>query len=155
MVINYGVMEDILEAVEAFGRVIEIDPNFDKAYYAMGLAYWYQEDFQQAVTAFEQATKINEKPYYYWRYLGLSYRYLRHSPRALAAYNRAIQRNQSPGKKKDFVALCGTGGMYSQDLERYEEAVASYSEAINIKPNHIWAYLQSRRIPTLNLEQYH
>ena len=122
------------EAVDAFEKVIALEPQFDRAYYAMGLAYWYRGDYPQAVTALEKAVQINPNPYFYWRYLGLSYFFLNQFDDALAAYEQAITNNP-----EDFVLYVEQGLTY-QKAERYEEALTSYNKAVSLNPNHPWIY---------------
>ena len=100
------------EAIDAFEKVIAIDPEFDRAYYAMGLAYWYQADRQQAVNALLKAVQINPNPYFYWRYLGDSYRKLEQI---------AINPN-------DAEAYAGLGVVYLQ-LNNIEEARTNLEKA--------------------------
>ena len=123
------------EAVDAFEKVIAIDPQFDRAYYTMGLAYGYQRDYPQAVTALEKATQINPNPYFYWRYLGLSYFSLNQFDEAISAYEQAITNNP-----EDFVLYVEQGNTY-QKAERYEEAITSYNKAVSLNPNHPWIYI--------------
>ena len=148
---NYGNQlwryEQYDEAVEAFERVIEIDPNFDKAYYAMGLSYRDREDYPQAVTAFIKATETNPNPYYYWRYLGFSYRELQQFDDALAAYELAIAK--SP---EDFVLYIEHGDVLREN-QQDRPALQSYNKALQINPNHPWGY-NNRGTAYDNLTQY-
>ena len=121
-------------AVDAFEKVIAIDPQFDQAYYTMGLAYWYRQDDPQAITALEKATQINPNPYFYWRYLGSSYFFLSQFDEAISAYEQAITNNP-----EDFVLYVEQGNNY-QKAERYEEALTSYNKAVSLNPNHPWIY---------------
>jgi tetratricopeptide (TPR) repeat protein/S1-C subfamily serine protease len=149
---NYGNQlwryEKFDEAVNAFEEVISLNPNYDKAYYAMGLAYRSQgsmqsrqgefqksnQSYQQAVTALEEATKINPNPYYYWRWLGYAYTELEKHDRAITAYDRAIEHNS-----QDFVLHKELGDALSR-ATKYQEAVVAYTEAAKIKPKHPWIY---------------
>ena len=135
---NYGNQlwryERYSEAIDAFEQVITIDPEFDRAYYAMGLAHWYQKDYEQAVTSLQKATQINPNPYFYWRYLGYSYKLVGKYDEALAAYEEAI--SKSPD---DFVLYVEYADVNSES-SNYEEAINSYDKAVSLNPNHSWAY---------------
>ncbi|MDJ0746935.1 MAG: tetratricopeptide repeat protein [Xenococcaceae cyanobacterium MO_167.B27] len=126
------------EAVNAFEKVIELDPNFDKTYYAMGLAYSYQKEWEQAATALKQATEINPSPYYYWRYLGYSYIFLENYAEALIAYNTAISKNP-----EDFVLYIEQGDVLGE-LKDYQGAINFYNQAINLNSDHPWIYNNQR-----------
>ena len=141
---RYGRDED---AVDAFEQVIAINPEFDRAYYAIGLARWYQENYTQAVTALLKATEINPNPYYYWRYLGFSYRYLEQYDEAISAYEKAIAK--SP---EDFVLYLERADVLRKN-RNYPEAIVSYNQAIEINPRHPWIY-GNRGIAYAELEQY-
>ena len=135
---NYGNQlwryERYNEAVDAFEKVIAIDPQFDRAYYATGLAYVYQQDYPQAVTALAKAVQINPNPYFYWRYLGYSYRESNQFDEAISAYEQAITNNP-----EDFVLYVEQGLTY-REAERYEEALTSYNKAVSLNSNHPWIY---------------
>ena len=123
------------EAVSAFERVIAINPDYDRAYYAMGLTYLYKgNNAQKAVISLEKATQINPKSYFYWRYLGFSYRELKQYDLALAAYDKVI--NQNP---EDFILYVERGDVL-HDSQNYQDAIVSYSEAIKINSQHPWSY---------------
>ena len=126
------------EAVAAFDKVIAIDPDFDKAYYAKGLAYLYLGEWQQAITALLKATQINPNLYYYWRWLGTSYSQLEQYDRAIFAYDKALEKNQNEGTK-DFVLYLERADALGKN-QNYAEAITSYNEAIKINPQHPWIY---------------
>ena len=135
------------EAVSAFEKVIELEPKFDKAYYAMGLAYLYQREWEQAVTAFKQAVEINDSPYYYWRKLGFSYRLSKNYAEARTAYNTAISKN-----REDFVLYIEQGDVLTKS-ENYQDAIDSYNQAIKLNKYHPWAYY-NRGVAYNHLKQY-
>ena len=148
---NYGNQswryEKYEEAVAAFERVIAINPDYDRAYYAMGLAYWYQQDDNRAVASLLKATQINPKPYFYWRYLGSSYRFLKQYDSAIAAYEKAIEKNP-----EDFVLYVEYGDV-NRENQNYEDAIISYNKAIALNPNHLGAY-NNRGIVYYNQGKY-
>ena len=148
---NYGNQlwryEKYTEAIDAFERVIKLDPNFDKAYYAIGLAFWYQRKYEQAVTAFTKATKINPNLYYYWRYLGSSHTELKKYTEAKTAYKTAISKNP-----QDFVLYVELGTVLGNSKD-YQSAIESYNQALNLNSDHPWAY-NHRGVGYAELKQY-
>ena len=50
---------DAQAAIEAFKRVIEIDPNDADTWYFLGTAHVQAKQFPQAIDAFEHALKLN------------------------------------------------------------------------------------------------
>ena len=147
---NYGNQlwryEKYSEAIDAFNRVIEIEPDFDRAYYGIGLAYWGQDAYQQAIATFKKATQINPNSYFYWRYLGYSHGELKQYEEAFAAYEKAIALGQ------DFVLYTEYGTFLTQ-AQQYDRAITSYDEALNLNPNHPWIY-NNRGLAYSDLQQY-
>ncbi|MDJ0633011.1 MAG: tetratricopeptide repeat-containing serine protease family protein [Xenococcaceae cyanobacterium MO_188.B29] len=135
------------EAVKAFRQAIELEPSFDKAYYAMGLAFWFQGEYEPAVFAFKKATEINPAPYYYWRRLGSSYLLLKKYAEARAAYDTAISQNP-----EDFVLYVERGSVLRAS-EDYRGAIESYTQALKLNSDHPWAY-NNRGLAYEDLQQY-
>ena len=135
------------EAIDAFQKVATIQPDFDKAYYGMGLAYWYKGEYQQMSEVLNKAIAINPAPYYYWRHLGFAYGELQQYDNALAAYEQAISKNP-----QDFVLYLQRGDVL-REAERIDEAIEFYSAASKINPKHPWIY-NNRGFAYAQLEQY-
>jgi tetratricopeptide (TPR) repeat protein len=45
-------------AIEAYEKAIEIKPDFNEAYYSIGVAYANLSKFEKAIEAYEKAIKI-------------------------------------------------------------------------------------------------
>ncbi|MFM6914246.1 MAG: tetratricopeptide repeat protein, partial [Aquirufa sp.] len=50
--------EDFAGAIADFAKAAQIDPNFGKAYYALGLSYIKMKQNDKACLAFQQAQKL-------------------------------------------------------------------------------------------------
>ena len=131
--VNYGNqlwrLFEFKEAVAAFDKARKLNPDFEEAWYARGLALIEQEEYQAAVASFDKATEINPSFYQAWRKRGEALYLLKQYEEALASFDKAIALNP-----KDFI-LYGSRGDLLQELERYAEAVEAYSQAIKIKPH--------------------
>ena len=110
-------------------EAIEINPEFNRAYYTMGLIYWDIQLYHQAIEALKKAIEINSNISSYWYLLGSSYGELKDYEGEKSAFDRAIAINP-----QDFV-LYADRGLALRGIQRYEEAIASISEAIEINPN--------------------
>ena len=122
------------QAIEAFDKAIQLDPNSYAAWYARGLALRGADRDREAVASFERAIAIDEAPYEAWREKSNALFYgLKQNQEALASIDEAIQRNS-----RDAV-LYGLQGAILQELKRHHDALEAYSKAINMKP-HAWAY---------------
>ena len=116
------------QAVAAFDKAIQINPDFALAYYAKGLALRDWEKYQQASTSFMQATQKNPKLYEAWREKSKMLALLQKDRDALTAINRAIELNN-----KDFSLYVLQGDILAK-LKLYQQALNAYNRAININP---------------------
>ena len=153
---NYGVhlqrqLSKHDEAIEAFEKVIAIEPNFDKAYYAMARTYFLTGKGQQIVDIMTKATQINPNPYYYWHILGRAYFSTEQYDRALVAYEEAIAKNQSEGYK-DIVLYVERANILARS-KQYDRSLIAYEQAIKTNPNDPSAYNNRCGVYSL-LEQY-
>jgi tetratricopeptide (TPR) repeat protein len=135
------------EAVNAFERAIELEPDFYQAYYAKGVALYGQEKYRQAIVAFERASLINANIYEIWRLKAVTLQTMKKYPEALTAVEAAIRLNPT-----DAVLYIYRGTILS-DLERYREAKDTYTKAIALNPTYFAysfrgdAYFQLRDYP--------
>ena len=120
-----------LEAIAVFEKVSTLDPDFEQAYYAMGLAYYSEYQMKLASRAFAKATELNPNHHYYWRYLALSLLESKEYDRAVIAYEQAIQKNQSEADSKinfvlysEYANLLRSSGSYQKSLNAYDRAIA-------------------------------
>jgi tetratricopeptide (TPR) repeat protein/S1-C subfamily serine protease len=136
--LNYGSallrLGEEAQAITAFDRAIQLQPNFVQAYYAKGLALRSAKNYREAVSAFEQVNRLEPGFYQAWRYRGLVlFLGLKQYPEALASIEQAIK------IEPHDLALLMEKGLLLTQLERYSDAVAAYTAAMAIKP-HPWAY---------------
>ena len=157
-----------LEAVQAFEKVTKIDPTFDKAYYAMGLAYYSDPVYSSlAIRAFSKATETNPNLYYFWRYLGLSYfeagfgkSKFKEYDRAAKAYEEAIKKNQSEADSRinfvlysEYANLLHAAGKHLHAAGKYRKSLNAFNQAIAINPDNSSLYL-NRALVRESLKQY-
>ena len=112
------------EAIAAFDRALEQQPNFYQAHYGKGLAHYNQGDYQEAVARFKQATKIRPDFYPAWYRQSLCLLALKQYESAQAAIKQAI------ALKPDNIALHILQGEALQNLSQPEKAIAAYNKAI-------------------------
>ncbi|MBP9015136.1 MAG: tetratricopeptide repeat protein [Candidatus Atribacteria bacterium] len=60
--------KDYSAAIKLFQQAISINPNMDKAYYWLGMAYFETKDYQNAIRALEKYLSLqpNDKAAQYW-----------------------------------------------------------------------------------------
>jgi tetratricopeptide (TPR) repeat protein len=125
------------EAVEAFRRAVEIDPDFAEAHYRLGLAYnatkksdEAEKAFRDAVKAYEKLTKRDEKNSDAFYILGLCYEKLGEYDDAVKALKEAVK--TSPAENDDkYFELANA----HYQLAQYDEAVRALNKALEINPD--------------------
>ena len=68
-----GVREDYPAAIKTMKKVIEIDPEYDAAWYQLGRLYAADNNFEDSAEAYREALKINHYDVNFWEGLALTY----------------------------------------------------------------------------------
>ena len=114
--VNYGNqlwrLFEFEEAVAAFDEAIKLNPDFEQAWYARGLALDWQGEYQAAVASFDKATEINYSFYQAWR------------KRSEALY---LLKRYS-----DYVLAYNNWGVTRSDLGDYKGAIEDMQKAAQI-----------------------
>ena len=114
------------EAVAAYKKAIELNPNFSWSYHSLGDVLLKLEKWEEAVAAYKKAVELN--PYFSWSYhnLGDALLKLRQWEEAAVAYRCEI------ALKSDFAwSFCNLGDALTK-LKQWDEAIATYLKAIEI-----------------------
>ena len=114
------------EAVAAYKKAVELNPNFSWSYHSLGDVLLKIEKWDEAVAAYKKAVELN--PDFSWSYhnLGDALLKLRQWEEAAAAYRCEIALNS------DFAwSFCNLGDALTK-LKLWDEAIATYLKAIKI-----------------------
>jgi tetratricopeptide (TPR) repeat protein len=114
------------EAVAAYKKAIELNPNFSWSYHSLGDVLLKLEKWEEAVAAYKKAVELN--PDFSWSYhnLGDALLKLRQWEEAAAAYRCEIALNS------DFAwSFCNLGDSLTK-LKQWDEAIATYLKAVEI-----------------------
>ena len=114
------------EAVAAYKKAIELNPNFSWSYHSLGDVLLKLEKWEEAVAAYKNAVELN--PDFSWSYhnLGDALLKLQQWEEAAAAYRCEIALNS------DFAwSFCNLGDALTK-LKQWDEAIATYLKAIEI-----------------------
>ncbi len=132
--VAYADLGNFKQAIEDYGRAIEIEPGYPEAYYNRGKDYTELGNFKKAVEDYTKAIAI--KPDYAMAYNGRGNAYfdLGNQREAIADYARAIE------IKPDYLDAYFNRGNTYVHLGNYQEAIRDYSRAIEIKPDYTGAY---------------
>ncbi|NQE33671.1 tetratricopeptide repeat-containing sulfotransferase family protein [Microcoleus asticus] len=114
------------DAVAAYKKAIELNPNFSWSYHSLGDVLLKLEKWEEAVAAYKKAVELN--PDFSWSYhnLGDALLKLRRWEEAAAAYRCEIALNS------DFAwSFCNLGDALTK-LKQWDEAIATYLKAVEI-----------------------
>lgn len=136
---------NLKEAMNAFNKAIELDPNFATAYAGRAAIYCEWEMYEKALKESEQAVKLDPNLSFNLTVRGRSKIALGKVEEGIEDLNRAMVLNQ----KNVFTY---TNRSYAYILMgRYDEALADANKAIEVDPNESFAYfLKGRVLVTLN-----
>ncbi len=122
--------ENYTAAAELLRQTISLKPDYNEAWFELGIVYEKLKDYEQAIAAYQKA--INLKPDYNeaWNNLGSVYKTLEDYEQAIAAYQKAIHL-----KPDNHEAWNNLGTVYADGLKDYKQAIAAFQKTINIKPD--------------------
>ena len=119
-----------VEALDAFKRVTELNPNYAEGHNNMGVALKDQGKLEEAIVAYNQALVI--KPDYAEAYYntGKILHEQKKLEEATFAYNKALE------IKPDYAEAYYNKGIALHEKGKLEEAVVAYNQALAIKPDY-------------------
>ena len=122
------------EAIAAYHKAIELDPNHAPTYNNLGLALRDQKKLPEAIAAFHKAIELDPKfaPAYY--NLGIALTDQKHLPEAITAYYKIIEIDP-----QDAIAYYNLGNAL-QEQKKLPEAIAAFHKAIEFDPTYPEAY---------------
>lgn len=123
------------QAIEQLTKGVSLIPNYNDAWYNLGIAYKEKNDFKNAVYAFEQARSY--KPFDTDEKLsnaGIAYGNNGQLEKAIADLKAAVSLN--PNSSDNYNNL----GLYLGENKMYDESFASFEKALAIKPAFDKAY---------------
>ena len=115
------------KAIEAYEKAIEIKPDKDEAYYAIGVVYTNLSKFEKAIEAYEKAIKIKPDKYEAYYSIGVAYASSNKFKEAIKAYKKAIE------IKPSHKAYYNMGTVYFR-LGKYQKAIEAYEKAMDLNP---------------------
>ena len=123
------------QAIEQLSKGVSLIPNYNDAWYNLGIAYKEKNDFKNAVNAFEQARSYkafdtDEK----LSNAGIAYGNNGQLDKAITDLKAAIALN--PNSSDNYNNL----GLYLGENKMYDESFASFEKALAIKPAFDKAY---------------
>ncbi|NDH68247.1 MAG: tetratricopeptide repeat protein, partial [Gammaproteobacteria bacterium] len=131
----YMGMDQQVQAIRSFDRVIALRSNDALAYCNRGVAMAKIGRFEDAISDYKTAALFKSdfpEVYFNW---GNALQSLRSYEMAITAYDQAI------AIRFDYADAYTNRGNAYKELDRHHEAIASYASAIENKPDNVEAYL--------------
>jgi tetratricopeptide (TPR) repeat protein len=117
------------EALHAFNKAIELDPNYKAAYLARAqLLAWDLGKWRLAIKNFSKLMEFEPEDIYNYLHRGECYEQLGNRDQAFRDYDKAIQVGP-----KNATAYEWRGNAYYR-IGQYHEALKDYSKAIELSP---------------------
>ena len=122
------------EAIKAFDKATEINPQYDIAWYEKGIALANSGRYWKAVDAFDKAIEINPQYDIAWYEKGKALANAAYDvggyEEAIKAYDKAIEIDP------DYARAWKEKGIALANIGRYEEAVDAFDKAIKSHPEY-------------------
>lgn len=131
---NLGVdfyrQREISKAIQAYQKVIELDPSYVEAYNNLGIIYQDIGDFDKAIEAYQKAIEVNPQYEKAYNNLGIVLFFNNRYEESIEAFQKALDIN--PGNIESYINL---GTLFKKKGE-FEKAIEFYQKALNVNPLH-------------------
>jgi tetratricopeptide (TPR) repeat protein len=118
------------KAIQAYRKVIEIDPTYVEAYNNLGIVYQTMGDLDGAFGAYQKSTEINPRYEKGYNNLGLLFMLQGRYEEALEAFQHALAINSN--NIESHISL----GILFKKKGQWEKAIESYHKALTVDPLH-------------------
>jgi len=131
---GYAELGDYEQAIAAYTKAIELDPDCATAYHNRGIAYRKLGDYDQAIADHSKAIELDAENAKYYNNRGFAYNELEEYTLAISDFTKAIELD--PGYA---FAYNNRGWAYSQ-LEDYTRAFQDFEKSIELNRDNPWVY---------------
>ena len=134
MYFNLGVdfyrQREISKAIQAYQKVIELDPTYVEAYNNLGIVYQDIGDFDKALEAYQKAIDVNPQYEKAYNNLGILLFVNERYDESIMAFQNALAIN--PHSIESNINL----GTLFKRKGQFEKAIEYYQKALNVNPLH-------------------
>jgi len=127
-------IRDYNSAIRDFSQAIQLNPNFNNAYFQRALAYYTLGNHNMAIADYNQVIRLNPNDSNTYNNRGNSYSALKNHNQAIADYTQSIRLDPN-----NAVAFRNRSTSYV-DNNQYNMAIADATDAIRLSPNYAEAY---------------
>ena len=128
--VHFYNQREFSKAIQAYQKVIELDPTYVEAYNNLGITYQMVGDVDRASGAYQKATEMNPRYEKGYNNLGILLLLKGRYDEALEAFQKALAINSS--NIESHINL----GILFKKKGQWEKAVESYQRALAIDPLH-------------------
>jgi Flp pilus assembly protein TadD len=128
------------EAIQAYDKAIEINPQDADAWYYKGTALDMLRKYDEAIQAFDRAIEINPQDADAWYEKGWNLGELGKHEEAIEALDEAIRLDPN------YASAWEDKGWNLGELGKHEEAIQALDKAIDIDPQYAYAWLIRGRV---------
>jgi type IV pilus biogenesis/stability protein PilW len=129
---NLGVdlyrQREVAKAIQAYQKVIELDPTYVEAYNNLGIIYQDIGDFDKALEAYQKAIEVNPKYEKAYNNLGILYFLNNRYEESAEAFQKALEIN--PGNIESYINL----GILFKKQGEFKKAIECFQKALSINP---------------------
>jgi len=151
------------EAIIAYEKAIEIDPNYGQPYNNLALIQFLQGNYNEAILLYKKGIKLltsNQEKAIVWNGLGNSYRRVKDYENARLAYQNASSLDQERGGAYEDLSAFETDenhktpdfwndlGFQFFRIGVYDKAAEAFKQAIQLEPTSGYPYSYLARVLT-------
>jgi len=126
--VAYYSQREYLKAIQAYQRVIELDPTYGEAYNNQGIIYQEVGDFDRAFQAYQKSIEVNPRYEKAYNNLGILLLLKDRYEESREAFQKALAINSS--NIESHVNL----GVLFKKQGQFDKAVEHYQKAISLNP---------------------
>ena len=131
---DYSSNEFYDDAIKAYNKAIEIDPNATMAWYNKGINLKNLGKYNEAIECFNKTIELNPQYFSAYSSMGETLSYLGKKEEAITAYDEAIRINPN------FSLAWNNKGSVLLDLGKNEEGLKCIDKALEIDPRNALAW---------------
>jgi len=134
---QYLLQGEFEQAIAAYQKAIELNPNDTEAYLNRGQAYAIGSgQYDLAIADYNKVIKINPRDAQAYFKRGKVYKQKGEFDRAISDYSKAIELNPNYAE-----AYTNRGVIYGRDKGQFDLAISDFNKAIEVNPQLLEAYL--------------
>lgn len=119
---------DLAKAVQAYHKVLELEPNYVEAYNNLAIVYQEMGDLEKARLAYQKSIELNPRYEKAYNNLGILLYLQERYEESIGAFQKALAIN--PHNMESYVNL----GILFKKLGQMDQAIECYQKALRIKP---------------------